>query len=276
MDLVFSDIHADMDGLQAILDVAFSPEFADRYGAIDRIISLGDLLERGTGPQQVLQKMSELSKSYGMISVMGNHDEGFLYKKSISGSSFASLKAHDLLTAQDLEFFRENGDGTFGDQYVVDKKSGLFCVHGGPVNPEKIEKGGGDPWLYQRTWQRLSEEGNEFYSHYGYHYTPSSAFEEARAHLDGCIILCGHQHIEAAIRQRGEEITNIWSFQHTTEKIASHLLQKHEIPIEKNSNYLIRMGLGGPQGHHTGALAVPHFGIIQDSPRKVSLFSIER
>lgn len=276
MDLVFSDIHADMDGLQAILDVALSAEFADKYGTVDRIINLGDLLERGTGPQQVLQKMSELSKSYKMISVMGNHDEGFLYKKSISGSSFASLKAHDLLTSQDLEFFRQNADGTYGNQYVVDQGSGLFCVHGGPVDPGKIMGDGGDPWLYQRTWQRLSEEGNEFYSHYGYHYTPASAFLEAQAQLDNFVILCGHQHVEAAIRQRGDEITNIWSFQHAAERVASRLLLKHEIPIEENSNYLIRMGLGGPQGHHTGGFAVPHFGIMQDSPRKVLLFSIER
>ena len=81
MDLVFSDIHADIEGLETILDVAFSSDFADKYGEVSRIINLGDLMERGTSPRQVLQKMNELSKSYPMISVMGNHDESVIYKK---------------------------------------------------------------------------------------------------------------------------------------------------------------------------------------------------
>ncbi|MGI0003797.1 MAG: metallophosphoesterase family protein, partial [Candidatus Nitrosotenuis sp.] len=172
MDLVFSDIHADIDGLDAILDIAFSNDFQSKHGKISRIINLGDLLERGTNPKEVIQKMAELSKSYPMISVMGNHDEGFLYKRFLSGSSYASIKAHDLLSDHDLEFFAKNRDETFGDQFVIDSKNKLFCVHGGPVNPESIVRDEGDSWLYQRTWQRLSEGGNEFYSYYGYHYKP--------------------------------------------------------------------------------------------------------
>ncbi|MEO9308680.1 MAG: metallophosphoesterase [Nitrososphaera sp.] len=275
MDLVFSDIHADIDGLQTILDIAFSPEFEKKYGTISRIINLGDVLERGTGPKQVLHKLNELSKSYPMISVMGNHDEGFLYKRFLSGSSYASIRAHDLLEEDDLEFFKQNRDGTYGEQFVVDNKNKLFCVHGGPLRPEKILKNGGDPWLYQRTWQRLSQEGSEFYSYYGYHYGPASAFSEAKEHFDNFIILCGHQHEEAALMQQGDQITNIWSFKYQTEKNSSYLLHKHEFQIQKDANYLIRLGLGGPQGHHSGGLATPHFGIIQHEPRKVVLFSVE-
>lgn len=275
MDLVFSDIHADIDGLESILDLAFSPDFENQYGKISRIINLGDLMERGTSPKQVLQKMSELSKSYQMISVMGNHDEGFMYKKFLSGSSYSSIKEHELLSSQDTEFFRQNKDGTYGDQFVVDGKSKLFCVHGGPVNPEKITKDGDDAWLYQRTWQRLSEEDFEFFSYSGYHYKPASAFSEVRTHLDNFIILCGHQHMEAAILQDGDEIKNILPYQSQTEKISSHILKKREIPIEKSGNYLIRLGLGGPQGYYGGGFAKPHFGIIQDEPRKVVLFELD-
>lgn len=275
MDLVFSDIHADIDGLQAILDVAFSPGFEEKYGRVSRIVNLGDLLERGTAPKQVLQKMAELAGSYPVISVMGNHDEGFLYGRQISGSSQSSLQAHNLLSSQDLEFFKENGDGTFGSQYAIDAKDRLFCVHGGPLDPDTITKNGEDPWLYQRTWQRLSEE-SEFYSHYGYHYKPSSAFEEGRKHFEGFIILCGHQHTEAVIRQDGDLITNMWTFEHELEKISSGALKKYEFPIERNSNYIIRVGLGGPQGHHTGKFSNPHFAIIQEDPRRAVLFEIEK
>lgn len=275
MDLVFSDIHADIEGLETILDIAFSSEFENQYGKISRIINLGDLLERGTSPKQVLQKMIDLSKSYQMISIMGNHDEGFLYKRFLSGSSYASIKEHELLKDQDTEFFRYNKDGTFGDQFVVDRKEKLFCVHGGPINPDKITKNGDDPWLYQRTWQRLSEEDYEFFSYSGYHYKADSAFNEAKTELDNFIILCGHQHMEAAICQNQDEITNVWPFRYKTEKISQYTLRERQIPIEKDSNYLIRVGLGGPQGYYGGGFAKPHFGIIQNEPKKVILFELE-
>ncbi len=122
MDLVFSDIHADIVGLETILKIVSSFEFEEKYGKISRIINLGDLLERGTSPREVLQKMQGLSKNYPLISVMGNHDEGVLYKKSISGSSHSSMRAHELLSEQDLEFFHQNNDGTFGEQQVLDTK----------------------------------------------------------------------------------------------------------------------------------------------------------
>lgn len=275
MDLVFSDIHADIDGLESILDVAFSSEFENQYGKVSRIISLGDLMERGTSPRQVLQKMDELSKSYPMISVMGNHDEGFLYKRFLSGSSYSSIKEHELVSDQDKEFFHQNKDGTYGEQFALDVKNKLFCVHGGPVNPDKITKDGDDSWLYQRTWQRLSEEDFEFFSYSGYHYKPASAFDEVKNHLDNFIILCGHQHMEAAILQKGDQIQNIWPIQSQTEKISSQVLKKREIPIERTGNYLIRVGLGGPQGYYGGGFARPHFGIIQDEPRKVVLFEMD-
>jgi predicted phosphodiesterase len=275
MDLVFSDIHADIEGLDTILNVTFSADFANRYGKISRIINLGDVLERGTSPKTVLQKLTELSKSYHVLSVMGNHDEAFLYKRMVSGSSYASLKAHELLSEQDLEFFKQNKDGTYGDQFLIDQRNKLLIVHGGPIDPKKIIQKGDDPWLYQRTWQRLSEEDNEFYSYYGYHYKPASAFAEGKAHFDDFVILCGHQHIEAAIKEDKNQITNIWSFQYETEKIGSHVLRKHEFLIDKNCNYLFRLGLGGPQGYYGGGSAKPHFGIIQYNPRKAVLFGFE-
>lgn len=275
MDLVFSDIHADIDGLETILDLANSSEFQSRYGKFSRIINLGDLLERGTSPKQVLHKMNEMSKSYPMISVMGNHDEGFLYKKFLSGSSYASIKEHELLSEKDTEFFKQNKDETFGDQYSIDRKANLFCVHGGPLDPNKITKNGDDPWLYQRTWQRLSEEDFEFYSYSGYHYKAESAFDETKTELDDFIILCGHQHMEAAIRQSKSEITNILPFKYETEKLGKYVLRKRQIPIEKNCNYLVRVGLGGPQGYYGGGFARPHFGILQDDPKTIVLFELE-
>ena len=277
MDLVFSDIHADVDALDTILKIATSNEFTEKYGNFERIINLGDVLERGSHPKEVLAKLDSLAKNYPIFSVMGNHDESFLYKRPVSGVSPQSWAAHQSLTDDDLSFFPKNKDGTFGQQLFVDPNNNLFCVHGGPLDPLKItpKNANDEAWLYQRTWQRLSEEDFEYFSYYGYHYKPSSAFSEAKAQLNNFVILCGHQHTETAIVQ-DNEIKEIYSSLKTTqEKISDFVLDKKEIEIKPSCNYLIRLGLGGPSGYYGVGTAQPHFGIVQHNPKKVVLFTVE-
>jgi len=60
MDLVFSDIHADINALELIIDTVSSNEFVKKYGSFSRIINLGDLLERGIYPKEVLAKLKLL------------------------------------------------------------------------------------------------------------------------------------------------------------------------------------------------------------------------
>ena len=277
MDLVFSDIHADIDALDTILKIATSEEFAKKYGKFTRIINLGDVLERGKHPKEVLSRLDSLSKNYPIVSVMGNHDEAFLYKRPVSGVSLQSWAAHASLTDDDLSFFPKNKDGTYGEQQFIDTKNGLFCVHGGTLDPLKItpKDANDEAWLYQRSWQRLSEEDFEYFSYYGYHYKPSSAFGEANTQLGNYVILCGHQHTETALVQ-DKEIKEIFSSLKTTqEKTAGHILGKREIEIDHSKNYLIRFGLGGPSGYYGVGSPEPHFGIIQYDPKKVVLFTVE-
>jgi len=211
MDLVISDIHADILAINTIIDLTTSIDFKNKYGKISRIINLGDVLGRGTHPKQVLKKMMTLSKDYPVISVMGNHDEAFLYGREVTGSSLESISAHDSLIEEDLKFFKKNQDSTYGDQEFLDKKTGVVCVHGGPLDPKKItpKDAGLEAWLYQKSWQRLSEE--EFFSPYGYHYKASSAFIETKTKVENPLIFCGHQHIEAALKQNKDGIQEILS-----------------------------------------------------------------
>lgn len=278
MDLVFSDIHADVDALDTILEIATSDDFTKKYGNFDRIINLGDLLERGNNPREVLAKLDHLKKSYSIISVMGNHDEAFLYKRPLNGSSIASWAAHRALKDNDLAFFVQNKDDTFGQQQFTDTKNNLLCVHGGPLDPTKITPNytySDETWLYQKTWQRLSDEDYEFFSYSGYHYKASSAFGEAKNHVDNFVILCGHQHKEAVIVQ-DEEPSDVFStLKVTHEKLSDFTLSKKEIEIEKSKNYLIRLGLGGPSGYYGVGAPKPHFGIVQYNPKKVTLFAVE-
>lgn len=277
MDLVFSDIHADIDALDLIIDTVSSNEFVKKYGSFSRIINLGDLLERGIYPKQVILKLQSLQKNYPIFSVIGNHDEGFLSGKKVSASSFESMDAHEKLTDEDRSFFKQNNDGTFGNLEYVDTKNGLFCVHGGPLDPKKITPKNADSeaWLYQRNWQRLTDEGFEFFHYHGYHYKASSAFNEVEKHVNNHIILCGHQHMEAAITNRGGKIHEIYSkIKPKNEKISGHVLESKEIEIDQTSDYLIRLGLGGPAGYYGVGSSVPHFAIIQYNPKKVILFTV--
>lgn len=122
MDLVISDIHADISALKTIIILTTSLDFQKKYGKISRIINLGDVLERGVNPKQVLEKLMSLSETYPIISVMGNHDEAFLYGRKVSYDSLESISAHDSLTIKDLEFFKKNQDETYGQQDYFDKK----------------------------------------------------------------------------------------------------------------------------------------------------------
>lgn len=277
MDLVFSDIHADIDALDTMLKIATSKEFIDRYGSFSRIINLGDVLERGTHPKQVIAKLGSLEKNYPFVSVIGNHDEAFLYKRAVSGSSLESWTAHHILSQEDLSFFPQNKDGTYGRQEFVDFKNKIFCVHGGPLDPKKItpKNAGDEAWLYQRSWQRLSEEGFEYFSYAGYNYVAPSAFEECKNHLDNFVILCGHQHTEAAMIQNTTIKDIFSSLDITKEKLLGFVLYKKEIEIEPSNNYFIRFGLAGPEGYYGIGSPKPHFGIIQYEPKKVILFAVE-
>ena len=278
MDLVFSDIHADVDALDTILDIATSDDFTKKYGNFDRIINLGDLLERGNNPRDVLAKLDSLKKNHPIISVMGNHDEAFLYKRRISERSLASWAAHQTLKENDLTFFEQNKDGTFNQQQFIDTKNNLVCVHGGPLDPQKIMPKNvydDETWMYQKTWQRLSEEEFEFFSYSGYHYKASSAFDAGKNHLGNFVILCGHQHKEAVLVQN-EQIHDVFSkIMVTHEKVSDFVLEAREIEIEKSNNYLIRLGLGGPSGYYGVGAPKSHFGIVQYNPKKVTLFTVE-
>jgi len=109
------------------LKIVDSQEFKTKYGNLERIINLGDVLERGTKPKEVLSTLKSLEKNHTVISIIGNHDEAFLYNRPVSGSSPESLGAHVKLTSEDLSFFTKNNDETFGQQMFLDKENSIIC-----------------------------------------------------------------------------------------------------------------------------------------------------
>ena len=258
--LIVSDIHADIKALNTIIEIISDPEFVKRYGRVNTIINLGDTVGRGCHPVEVIERLAKLGEETNLISIMGNHDESFLYDWPVSGDDTESSRAHE-------EFKRAAAGGSkhmkfclnFLQDFLplyVDREHRILAVHGGPLNPEKIAPPGlenYDTWLYQRTWQRISEYGYEYLDDSGYHYIPRNAFIQARDFWDcGFIIFCGHQHTGAIYRNMDDTI-ECMSNEHMEirrETYAGYAVQERNFDREKDLNYLIRVGIAGPEGYY--------------------------
>jgi DNA repair exonuclease SbcCD nuclease subunit len=185
----FSDVHADSVAIGALAACIKSPLFRERFGPVDVLINLGDLLHRGDRPQETLEKVHTLSREYRLISVLGNHDHAYLHGLLVSGSDAASTYRHEQLRDSPLLSIFD----TMPMEWVDD---GMLFVHGGPLDL-------GTQTLRLKCWQRLSHESGDFFT--GYHYTAAMAFEalEQRGLAHMC---CGHQHENVCCRKMADGI----------------------------------------------------------------------
>lgn len=181
---IFSDVHADAEALAAFRSFIRKPFFQKRFGTVDLIVNLGDLLHRGNHPVGTLEQVRDLSREYRLVSVMGNHDNAFLTGLSVSGSDPASLYRHEQLRGSPLL-------SIFDGMPVEWVEDGMLFVHGGPMDL------GPDEVIRQKFWQRIGSEAGDSWT--GYHYTPGMAFSVLNER--GLKFLCcGHQHTSACYR----------------------------------------------------------------------------
>jgi len=182
--IIFSDVHADAAALEALTSCIRIPAFRATFGPVDVLVNLGDLLHRGSRPQETLEKVQALSREYRMISVLGNHDHAYLNGILVSGSDAASTYRHEQLRNSPLL-------SIFDAMPMEWQDHNMLFVHGGPLEL-------GTQVLRLKCWQRLSHEAGDFFT--GYHYTASMAFEalEERGLIHMC---CGHQHENICCRK---------------------------------------------------------------------------
>lgn len=175
--VIFSDVHADAEAIGALASCIRSPAFSRTFGPVDLLINLGDLLHRGSRPQETLEKVHTLSHEYRLISVLGNHDHAFLNGIMVSGSDAASSYRHEQLRDSPLL-------SIFDAMPMEQVENRMLFVHGGPMDL-------GNDTLRLKCWQRLSHEAGDFFT--GYHYTADMAFDilakRGLSHM-----CCGHQH----------------------------------------------------------------------------------
>lgn len=124
MDLILSDIHANLHALRVVLRYA-------KRRAIARFVFLGDLVGYGAQPNQVLDRIQELKPR---IIVRGNHDRACaLEGEDLSFSPparMAALWTRDRLTREHLRFLQEVPSGLLsvdGDYQIT---------HGSPIDED--------------------------------------------------------------------------------------------------------------------------------------------
>jgi diadenosine tetraphosphatase ApaH/serine/threonine PP2A family protein phosphatase len=135
--LILSDIHANLEALEACLDAA--PEH-------DQVYNLGDIVGYGANPNEV----TERSRSLGSVFVRGNHDKACCGLSDLADfnpvAGTAALWTRDKLTEDHLEFLRALPQGPIAPIEDVQ------LVHGSPRDEDEYILMAGDAYeLLART-----------------------------------------------------------------------------------------------------------------------------
>jgi diadenosine tetraphosphatase ApaH/serine/threonine PP2A family protein phosphatase len=120
--LIISDIHANLEALEACLDAA---------PAHDRVFNLGDIVGYGANPNEV----TERARALGEVFVRGNHDKACSGVSSLDDfnpiAGLAALWTRERLKPEHLEFLRAMPQGP------LSPLDGLQCVHGSPRDEDE-------------------------------------------------------------------------------------------------------------------------------------------
>jgi predicted phosphodiesterase len=120
--LILSDIHANLEALEACLEAA--PQY-------DRVFNLGDIVGYGANPNEAVDR----ARALGSVFVRGNHDKacsGLMNLQDFNPvAGLAALWTRNQLSADNLSFLRELPGGP------VAPVENLHCVHGSPRDEDE-------------------------------------------------------------------------------------------------------------------------------------------
>lgn len=124
--VVFSDVHGNLDALDAVLQHAGA-------GAVDRFLCLGDVVGYGANPNECVERLLSLDSC---VCLKGNHDAAvvdvaertFFHEVALEGIRFTENN----LTDANTEFLANL-------PYVFAEGERLLAVHASPFRPEEWE-----------------------------------------------------------------------------------------------------------------------------------------
>lgn len=123
---IFSDVHSNLEALQAVLDDI-------RQQDVDEIFCLGDVVGYGANPRECL----DLVQSHCKVCLLGNHDQGALYDpEGFNGSAEQAI----YWTRDQLERPNPRRDERWNflnerPRMYRDEENEMLFVHGSPRNP---------------------------------------------------------------------------------------------------------------------------------------------
>jgi predicted phosphodiesterase len=120
--LILSDIHGNLEALQAVLE--------DVRGQYDRILCLGDLVGYGADPNAVV----EWARSSAAAIVRGNHDKACCGNDSLENynpsAQLSAIWTRSVLTEENLEYLRKLPHGPL-------RYEDFDLVHGSPADEDE-------------------------------------------------------------------------------------------------------------------------------------------
>ncbi|HKE25942.1 MAG TPA: metallophosphoesterase, partial [Bryobacteraceae bacterium] len=121
--LILSDIHSNLEALEACLTVA---------PAYDEVVNLGDIVGYGASPNEVIDR----SRALGKYFVRGNHDKasaGLMDLKDFNPvAGLATLWTREQLTPENLAWLRDLPQGPI----LIDGLPDAQFVHGSPLDED--------------------------------------------------------------------------------------------------------------------------------------------
>lgn len=130
--LILSDIHGNLEALNAVLDAAAS---------YDALWNLGDIVGYGASPNEVI----DLIRPVAQVNVRGNHDRVCCGLTSALGfnpiARAAAAWTQSELRPENLQWLREMPQGP-----VQPEQAGVTCVHGSPLNEDQYILSMRDAW----------------------------------------------------------------------------------------------------------------------------------
>jgi predicted phosphodiesterase len=131
--LILSDIHANLEALDAVLAAA--------EGQWDELWNLGDVVGYGGAPNQVIERIRPLQR----LIVRGNHDRVCCGLTSALGfnpvARTAAMWTKDQLSADNLAWLKEVPQGP-----LTPAAEGITCAHGSPLDEDKYILSVRDAW----------------------------------------------------------------------------------------------------------------------------------
>lgn len=133
--IVLSDIHANLSALRAVVK-----DFQTRYEP-DALLLLGDLVNYGMRPNEVIEEVKKLSQFYPVLcNLYGNHEKAIVSPgehlsrfSSERGRQILEYTRH-ILSSESIAYIQDIME-PFGHKLLQIDGRNVLCVHGSPNDP---------------------------------------------------------------------------------------------------------------------------------------------